>query len=817
MATRAPIFDRLKLTLFLAQLRTHIPRWQVLSWDSVLTVLNDNHEYGRTIYSDTDPKGDHDSLVSESDSMRLNVSLIVLALDMLSDGVKIDGLSLIKLKAQLMRTLGFQDVSVALPYANGHGVQVAYGEIRSIPVVALPCLGGLLSLLDSWHKTELPASIIVSNSHDSGEEVEVLVGTAYADIPLNMLATYEGIIELPALSIKHILEAVHVIIYKHDFENRDLNVFSGQVFKKATTRALDLFEADAPYEVRQIALSVVQAFFNKSMTTTGSLLLNVIERILKIVNPQVNQLGQDSLTEQGLSFVGDIFEKYSRSGLLISLLRRPLEKKMFLALRRALELHKSSSSLSDELLQDTFARSPETDTALLQDLFHNLQYFVDIVHDDRYSSELLNLTFKQLINFAQRLSDGSGATINASPLVDIAAIVLQHNKSNSNDLASYLDALLRITLIRLQVDTKSISRLLVVVHGKTHSQGPLSTAIATVYEIINEGLRMKTRLSANTLKSVLEALGTAELSPGITPVSLHSQLYVGLVDCGGHWLDNYNWMDGQIEQDFHASLAVAKMIFNATLYDASALQRLSTITERDHRPQLRSIRAWNLLAIAALFEKRDNSWATKLFRELKSFAVVYLGAFWPYAGSTNRVLNFATADINQAYLAIKLWLMVAKRSTELQQPGHIYHSVWNELWPPFESMIGILETEEQSGISPIMTEFIASSVVDLFNFLGCLRIPLRLDKTAQKTTLNRLQSVVRGESVLMKINRAFEWLSEPPPEMPLEVLADQTAKDIIATEKLRLLEGKRDPVKVMMDKRANVEKKTTVDKLNWRT
>lgn len=54
------------------------------------------------------------------------------------------------------------------------------------------------------------------------------------------------------------------------------------------------------------------------------------------------------------------------------------------------------------------------------------------------------------------------------------------------------------------MDTKSISRLLVVVHGKTHSQGPLSTAIATVYEIINEGLRMKTRLSANTLKSVLE-------------------------------------------------------------------------------------------------------------------------------------------------------------------------------------------------------------------------------------------------------------------------------------------------------------------------
>jgi hypothetical protein len=132
-----------------------------------------------------------------------------------------------------------------------------------------------------------------------------------------------------------------------------------------------------------------------------------------------------------------------------------------------------------------------------------------------------------------------------------------------------------------------------------------------------------------------------------------------------------------------------------------------------------------------------------------------------------------------------------------------------------------------------MAEFIASSVVDLFNFLGCLRIPLRLEKTAQKTTLKRLQDVVRGESVLMKvsvsrdcprnkpqprvqINRALEWLSETPPETPLEVLVDQTAKDIVATEKLRLLEGKREPVKVTMDRRTNVEKKITADRLNWR-
>lgn len=106
----------------------------------------------------------------------------------------------------------------------------------------------------------------------------------------------------------------------------------------------------------------------------------------------------------------------------------------------------------------------------------------------------------------------------------------------------------------------------------------------------------------------------------------------------------------------------------------------------------------------ALSEKVDSSWTTQLFRELKSFAVVFSGALWPYIGGINRGMNFATAEINQAYLAIKLWLMVAKRSTEVQ-PSSIYYSVWNELWPPFESIIGILETEEQSSTSHVSFQY----------------------------------------------------------------------------------------------------------------
>lgn len=200
------------------------------------------------------------------------VSLAVLALSMLSDGIDADSLSLIKIKAQLVRILGFQNVSIIPTGTNGHWFHLAYGELTSISEIAYPCIGGLVSLLDSWNKIELPSPVVTTNSHDD-KKVEVLIGTLYADIPIQLLATYERLLELPVLAIKDLLEAVHVIIYKHDFENRNLIVFSSQVLRRAIAQALDLVEADIPYEVRQVALSVVQVFFKKSTTITGPFIL----------------------------------------------------------------------------------------------------------------------------------------------------------------------------------------------------------------------------------------------------------------------------------------------------------------------------------------------------------------------------------------------------------------------------------------------------------------------------------------------------------------------------------------------------------------
>ncbi|KXN89237.1 Protein kinase C delta type [Leucoagaricus sp. SymC.cos] len=551
-------------------------------------------------------------------------------------------------------------------------------------------------------------------------------------------------------------------------------------------------------------------------------LRNVVERILQLQPVRADQISQDSLAEQGCLFVVDVLEKYSKSGLFIGLLKRPLKRETFFALKDALNYPKEPSvTLKDDLLWDTLMRLQETEATSFQTLLNNLQSFVDIIHHERYSADTMSLFGKQITQCAQRMSDGSGTSVDASPLFEIPASLIQFNKPTSKDMLGHLDTLVRIVLMRLRVDSKSITQLLVATASLRRRNQPqdltsvVNTIIPTTFEILNDGLRLKTRLQASTLQSILEVLTNAQITPGVTPATLHSQLFVSLVDGGFYWLDCYLWSEGQTEQDFHASLAVAKMIFQAMSYDVSVLQRMDDADES--RPQLRSMRAWNILAIVALSEKSETFWVTQLFKQLKAFSRTYFNALWPYIKPVGPVSDSATADINQAYLAIKLWSLIAKRSDISHRTGgSVYESVWNELWPPFESIVNVLEEEVQNGVSPIMAGFIASSITDLFLFIRTLRIPLSLQKSAQKTMLKRLQSLVRGDSVLNKINRAIEGLTETPPETPIEALIDQAAKDIVATEKLRLLETWREPMKATGDRRANVEKKTTVDRLNWK-
>lgn len=87
-----------------------------------------------------------------------------------------------------------------------------------------------------------------------------------------------------------------------------------------------------------------------------------------------------------------------------------------------------------------------------------------------------------------------------------------------------------------------------------------------------------------------------------------------------------------------------------------------------------------------------------LFAQLPVFSIAHFSSLRVYIQSGTRIQESATTDINHAYISIKLWLMLAQREATATSIGTITAlAVWNELWPPFESLMNILEAEAQVG------------------------------------------------------------------------------------------------------------------------
>lgn len=71
------------------------------------------------------------------------------------------------------------------------------------------------------------------------------------------------------------------------------------------------------------------------------------------------------------------------------------------------------------------------------------------------------------------------------------------------------------------------------------------------------------------------------------------------------------------------------------------------------------------------------------------------------------------AEINRAYVAIKLWLLVIQTSDTVQgdardveinfdkESDNFAKLIWNELWPPFERIVTSFEADAINGNAPV--------------------------------------------------------------------------------------------------------------------
>ena len=94
-------------------------------------------------------------------------------------------------------------------------------------------------------------------------------------------------------------------------------------------------------------------------------------------------------------------------------------------------------------------------------------------------------------------------------------------------MLTYVDAVLRVVLNRLDVNASCISRLLHVaasLYRRTESSGPhpsVNSIAVLVLEILADGLRMKARVLPSTLRSMLEVT-VADFSASEKMTSCHS-------------------------------------------------------------------------------------------------------------------------------------------------------------------------------------------------------------------------------------------------------------------------------------------------------
>ncbi|KAL1742921.1 hypothetical protein HDZ31DRAFT_42140 [Schizophyllum fasciatum] len=231
------------------------------------------------------------------------------------------------------------------------------------------------------------------------------------------------------------------------------------------------------------------------------------------------------------------------------------------------------------------------------------------------------------------------------------------------------------------------------------------------------------------------------------------------------------------------------MILQVATHEAGILNRLAELGGDKLPRQSLAIRTWNILVLAALLDT-DERWLAMMSVQLAPFSAVYQALLHTYS-ALEHPPEGATTDVNHVYVAVKVWLLLAHRKAARDGAGNeLELGVWNELWPPFDAMVSMLETRGQPSAdrSQTLATLTCSTVADLVIFLRSLRSPALLQTTSHISTLNRLKEIGR-EAVAMRIARAMRSLSEPPPDVSVETLVDQAAKDVIAAEKLRVLES----------------------------
>ena len=194
---------------------------------------------------------------------------------MISSGINVDLLTLLKLKSRLVHTLGFSGVA-AVPSSAGQTAgqifYVAFEHKRTTAWDVSPCIDELFSVLDASHPFSIVASAMTESLAPNDAPVPLLVGSIFVDVLLALITGSEDLLDMPFLTAKRLVESLLVVMYKHDMESQPLRHLQGSL-RRAVVRVLSLVPTGLSYELRQLSLTAAQTYIKLWPNTSGSFVL----------------------------------------------------------------------------------------------------------------------------------------------------------------------------------------------------------------------------------------------------------------------------------------------------------------------------------------------------------------------------------------------------------------------------------------------------------------------------------------------------------------------------------------------------------------
>ncbi|KDQ07904.1 hypothetical protein BOTBODRAFT_180257 [Botryobasidium botryosum FD-172 SS1] len=795
--------DRIKLVHFLIQLHPHFPTWQVLSWDTILDALDDDilNFYGGEDNRMSAATENGGSIFYDDETSALQAALLSLSLQMIADGIRADMLVLLKIKQHLVKVLGFVDSEAPEPALEG-AAEAHFGRLTSIREASFLCTNGILRVLDAPTFSESSStSTLPPNVPNSGPTAP-LIGAVLVDVVLAVIVSAD-LVALPYTEIRTWLEALIIIICKHNVQHSALRHLAGQL-TQAAKHVTDLALVDLSYDLRQLAISVAQAFLQRCPDLTAKILSRQIVTVCSLLT-SLKLNAEDVLVAQGKAFLEAAFMRFSAYGLFFSLFKRdPLPAGFFTAVQAVMKdnakAHISSAvdgeTLKDSVLRDSLGRLFERRDQPISVILRNLATYVETVHHQAYSPRLIQAVGLSLTYIARRTADWPSNTFDPNPLLRMSATIIQHNKLISRDLILHSETLLRSVLVRFDVEEASLKKLLhitITLFRKTPQDGnglSPSHLVLAVIEVLSDVLKGKAGASSSTLAAMLEAVNEIlrteyQLFPGATWRQVAADALLSMYS--PPLSDRYTSIN------FTIFLSTAELVLRVSVQDANFLKE--QLAEAPFRLPL-PVRAWNALALVA---SQNPKLAPPVMGVFSEAALAHCSALRPLTNLASlSMADSGPADLTHAYASIKLWLLLARQRNRNTTPDFeesivwiglvedegIEYRLWNQLWPSFEAVVAASLSTANGEISPIST-MIWHSFADLVTFTHQSRLSIAQEATpSQVRYLEKIQRLIGSEKGAIKFTRTLGYIAEPPPDTPFEEHVLKARTDLLAAEKL---------------------------------